>query len=365
MPPTNSVNFMTVYDLTLPSTLGSEVACQGGVNVNQMTVPVVNGQAYAVQILAQAGDLGDLLTLEFETMGTLTGTVTDDKAPANALGGISVNALSTNATAPYGGAITAADGTWTMRVPTRDMIVKFTDGGGVYATEFYDNAVVKFDATHLTVAEGITTPNIDAALTDAGSMSGTITSSSGAPLANATVQLYESPTPGAPFRSATTLADGTYSIQGVVAGDYFVRFSEANHLTEWYNNVPNWSPTLPTITITAGANFPLDETLTQGGTISGVVTDDLGTPLGDVRVTLYSAEGVVSKVFLTDVDGAYAFQALPAGTYAVDADSDASPPASSVITHRSGGTVWHHRPRTWTSARSPSRRVRTMSRTSH
>jgi len=328
MPGPNEVNFMSVFELTSvgpPSTLGTEVGCQFGGNSNRLSVAVTGGTEYAVQILGGSGDLGDLVTLEFETMGTLTGTVTDQGAGTPLLD-IIVSALSTDATIGYGSTRTSADGTWTMQVPTRDMIVRFIDGAGGYASEFYDNATVKSGAMILTVTEGSTTSGIDAALADAGTLSGTITSSSGSPLAGASVALYDSPTPGgAPVRSAITGPDGTYLLSGVVPGTYLVRFSEPNHFTEWYDNVPEWTAGATPITITAGVDLVLDETLDQGGTISGVVTDDLGSPLQIVRVQAYSAEGVPAKSGMTDPSGAYAIQGLTAGAYAVYADSDASP----------------------------------------
>ncbi len=320
----SSPNFMTVYDLTLPATLGSQVACYGGGSAIQALIPVVAGQDYAVQIVGDTADLGDLLSLEYETTGTLSGTVTD-QGTGLGLSGISVSALSTNATAAYGSANTGADGTWTMTVPTRDMIVKFLDYAGVYSSEFYDNAADKFTATTITATEGADKPGIDAALTDAGSMSGTITSNSGTPIAGAVVSLREAASPDANYTLRITGADGTYSMAGLAPGDYYVKFSADNYFTEWYDEATHWSTGAVTITITAGVNLVLDEMLLQGGTISGVVTDDLGTPLPDVRIDVYSSDGVKSKIAVTDAAGAYILKAIPAGTYALFADSDYTP----------------------------------------
>jgi len=324
MPTPNATNFMAVYDLTLPSTLGSEVGCGAGTNVNQLIVPVIAGSDYAVQVVGNASDLGDLVTLEFETMGTLEGTVTEE-GTGDPLSPITVQVLDTTGTKLLAITSTIGNGTWSVGVPTREVIVHFSDPVGDYGTLYYENVILKSDATPIVVTEGATTSGIDAEMADAGSMSGTITSSSGGDIEGAFVAIYDAPTPAGPVDTAITVSDGTYSMTGLAPGDYFVQFSGPNHFGEWYDDVDNWNPGGTTITIVAGLDTVVDAELLQGGAISGEVTDDFGNPIAGVTVEIYSGSGSLAYNDTTDVNGLFSAQPIAPGTYAVFADTSTVP----------------------------------------
>jgi len=323
------VNYMTVYEMTTvgpPYTLGSQVACAPGLNALQQTVAVTNGTTYAVRISGASADLGKDITLSYETTGTLAGTVTEF-GTANPLSGITVQVLDTTGTALQGSATTAADGTWQAEVPTRDVIVKFSDGTNVYADQYYDNVGAKVDATVLTVLEGVTTSGIDAVLADAGSLSGAITSNGGAPLEGAAVSIYDTPIPSSPVKTSLTVADGTYSMVGVPPGDYFVRISHPDYFAEWYNDAPDYT-TATIVTVSIGVDSVVNAALAPGGAISGVVTDDGGQPVEGILIDIYEAEGALKYQRITLADGSYDVPGMVAGTYAIFANADSGTPGA-------------------------------------
>ncbi len=324
-----STNYMTVYELTTvgpPHTLGSEVACGVGLNAFQQLAPVTNGTSYAVRISGASADLGNNVTLSYETTGTVEGTVTES-GTADPLQGITIQVFDTSGTALQGSATTAADGTWQTVVPTRDVIVKFSDATNVYGDQYYDNVTIKGDAVVLTVAEAATQSGIDAVLFDAGSLSGTITSNSGVPLEGAAVSIYDSPTPSGSVKIALTIADGTYSMVGVVPGDYFVRISHPDYFTEWYNGVPDYT-TATVVTVTIGVDSVVNAALAPGGAISGVVTDDGGQPVAGILIDIYESEGVLKYQRITLADGSYDVPGMVAGTYAIFANADTGTPGA-------------------------------------
>ena len=78
-------------------------------------------------------------------------------------------------------------------------------------------------------------------------------------------------------------------------------------------------PTVPRAVAPAGAGVSAGVGQ-QAGTIAGVVTDDAGSGLPGVTVTL---TGPVLRTIFTDAEGGYRFTGLPPGTYEVLADLDA------------------------------------------
>ena len=180
--------------------------------------------------------------------GSISGKVTATAGGAN-LAGICVNA---NPTGGGGGsgATTAADGTYTIAgLAAGSYDVQFSAsgfcGGGVsgnYATQWYNNQTSQFSANTVAVTAGSTTGSINAAMAAGGSISGKVTAAAGgANLAGICVNANPTGGGGGGYASATTAADGTYTITGLAAGSYDVQFSNGcgdagNYATQWYNN---------------------------------------------------------------------------------------------------------------------------------
>ncbi|MEZ5206332.1 MAG: carboxypeptidase regulatory-like domain-containing protein [Acidimicrobiales bacterium] len=83
-----------------------------------------------------------------------------------------------------------------------------------------------------------------------GTLSGTVSDSSAAPIGGATVDVFEA-TWGIPAGSTTTQPDGTYSL-AVAPGTYRVRFTHPTHAETWSGSATSWV-TSSAITIDDGA----------------------------------------------------------------------------------------------------------------
>jgi hypothetical protein len=132
---------------------------------------------------------------------------------------------------------TATDGTYTVSglAAVADYIVCFGGAGALggssdafgYVDQCFDNQPTSATATPVTVSLGTLRAGVDAALTVAGAISGTVSDAGGAKhgLANVGVQV-SSPAYGNYGGYASTAADGTYTVSGLAAGtDYTVCFT--------------------------------------------------------------------------------------------------------------------------------------------
>jgi YD repeat-containing protein len=140
------------------------------------------------------------------------------------------------------------------------------------------------------------------------SISGAITRvTSGTGIAGATVQALQA---GVIIGSATTAANGTYSIPGFYPGTYDVRVFATGFSSELRQAIP---ATLPTTTVNVALYAP--------GTVSGRVTQADGlTPIAGAAVAVYS--GPIQKgTANTNAAGDYSIFALHPGSYTAQAAS--------------------------------------------
>ena len=122
---------------------------------------------------------------------------------------------------------------------------------------------------------------------------------------------------GTTIATTTTLPDGTYSFDGLVAGDYVVQEQQP---AEWGSSTPN--SIAVTLTAAGAAGLDFGE---KPGSISGIVFGDIagdGDSTGDVGVggipvTLTDSTGTVIGTTTTAPDGSYQFTGLPTDTYSV------------------------------------------------
>ncbi|MCL5268314.1 MAG: carboxypeptidase regulatory-like domain-containing protein [Bacteroidetes bacterium] len=113
-----------------------------------------------------------------------------------------------------------------------------------------------------------------------GTIAGTVTDSTGAPISNVVVRLYQRDMDMHFDYSARTDSTGYYAIHNVDAGKYYVRAVpvNSNYLPEWYDNVysmANATPVVVVDTTTQVANFQLQNrfSVLPKYTVSGTVTD--------------------------------------------------------------------------------------------
>ena len=177
----------------------------------------------------------------------------------------------------------------------------------------------------VTVAADATRDDIDVDLAVGASVAGKVTKVGGLAAADTQVAVYS--VDGATRRgigSLSTNPDGTYSIKGLTAGTYTLRFSGGpSNLPEQYLGGGGDLETATTFTLGATeARTGLNMTVTAGSTVSGTVRTPAGAAAGGVYVVIYKRVGTGSAAtwewFYDDdtvTNGTYSFGGLAAGTY--------------------------------------------------
>jgi protocatechuate 3,4-dioxygenase beta subunit len=251
----------------------------------------------------------------------ISGTITDENTGAP-LSGICVEVVDSSYV-PFGYDVTDALGSYTTSgLPAGDYKMRLQDcnEASVYLTEWYNDQPDFDHANLVAVAEKAQLTGINIALGPGGTISGTITDeNTGHPLpgicvtAHATFYDWSS-------AHAHANVSGSYSLDGLYAGQYKVHFEDCHNLAyapEWYDDEGGFD-SAHLVTVAAKEKTAVDAALAFGGTISGTVThDSTGLP----------AEGIYVEVFdtlydrfghdLTDDSGRYRVGALPTGDYKV------------------------------------------------
>ncbi|MCX6030768.1 MAG: carboxypeptidase regulatory-like domain-containing protein [Chloroflexi bacterium] len=195
--------------------------------------------------------------------------------------------------------------------------VRFSDPTGIYYTEFYDSVLNDTEATDVRVGAGQTTPDVNAALPERGSIAGKVTDRiSDQPLSGIRVGAYI-PVGGWPpwaiMGTAATDAAGSYRI-GLAADVYRVEFTDP---TGVYAPGDPVDATVYNHGITSG----IDATLVPWGRITGTVTAQAsGEPLAGIQMALYQWNGAwweEKPAVMTGSDGSYDSGSLTADTYRI------------------------------------------------
>lgn len=149
---------------------------------------------------------------------------------------------------------------------------------------------------------------------------GVVTDAAGAPIEDASVQVVDAVTQMSEG-FANTDEDGTFHVPANGTEPVKVRVSAYEFATEWFNDQPSFTAADAVAPTSAGADLG-NIVLTEGATISGVVTNDFGGPLERVLVEGYNpATGAFSDDY-TNAAGAYTLEGLTAGSYRIQASDN-------------------------------------------
>ena len=152
-------------------------------------------------------------------------------------------------------------------------------------------------------------PNINTQLLQGSSISGKVTDPTGKALQGIEVNTYSNSSMG----HATTDAEGSYTLKGLIAGTYNVQINATSYNS---NNNTNWVSTTKSATIVQGQTMAdINAQLIQGSSISGKVTDSTGKAIQGIDVNTF-ANGSIGYA-TTDAGGNYTLNGLTAGTYNV------------------------------------------------
>ncbi len=196
--------------------------------------------------------------------------------------------------------------------------VEFVPASGGYSTQFYKDKSTLAEATAITVTAGVTSTEINAALTAGGRITGTVTSKATSdPLGEVEVSVFNSG--GELVGSAQTEADGAYSVLGLPNGEYRVEFlaSTGSYARQYYKE----KATLAEATeVKVSASTPasgVSAALASEGSITGTVTNASKADLQGIEVLVYGGAEELLTSAKTEPDGTYEVEGLAAGKYKV------------------------------------------------
>lgn len=240
------------------------------------------------------------------TTGTITGQVTDAGAP---VADAAVFAFDSPFTI-VNSARTGPDGRYTIAdLPPGEYMLQFemADGRAQWAhqKEIFD------EPDRFAVTAGQTTV-VDEVLFPTGTLTGILTDGSG-PVAG--VAVAAQPVSGdARAGFTTTDADGRFTLR-LRAADFRLEFQLESFATQYHPGQLDPDRATP-LTITAGAQTDVAETLLPTGSVGGRLVED-GAPVANANLSWHHTNGITSAFVQTDADGRYALARLFAGDYRV------------------------------------------------
>ena len=261
--------------------------------------------------------------------GRVTGVVTDEAG--HPLQGVRVWARA-RVVAPgdvywdyLGDTSTDSTGAYDLTVYARGLVkIRFVDPKRVYRPEYWDDKGSVVAADGVRVAGGETATGVDAELSAAASIWGTVTdATSGEALSSVRVAAFRQTVEGRwEYASdASTDSVGVYELDGLAGDDYRIRFDDwrSQHSLEWYNDGTTWDDADPVIVVDGehrgGVDVQLGGTSTMTGTVAG-----MGGPLSGIRVSACRYDGEAWDYVAdasTDSSGVYSLHGLDAGAYKV------------------------------------------------
>jgi len=273
----------------------------------------------------------DILGLSIVVQGTIplgstSGRVIDNLT-GQAVSGARIEVSDYQTGLGHRAATTDGDGYYTVSgLPTSQYRVQVRAEG--YATEWYQDTYNINEATPVSVTAPGNTPDINFSLELGGTISGHIYEADGVtPISNVRLNAWDA-TSNIWMAGTRTSTDGSYILEGLPTGSYFVRAepsqSGLKHMDEYYDGVYNREDATP-VSVTAPGDTPnIDFSLELGGTISGRVIDSTTLePVSGTWISVYDYQtGHHYGWATTDADGYYTISGLPTGEYRVQVRAD-------------------------------------------
>lgn len=223
-----------------------------------------------------------------------------------------------------------------------------------YEPEFYDNQTDLLSADDISVAGGVGPQDISIRLRSRASITGSVSSETGAPLAGiwAVAFVYEAngdyyaETAGT-FRSDAT---GQYTISGLLEGVYRVRFADdqqRRYRTEFYDDAPDLESGTDISVAASSLITGIDARLAATGGITGVVTDGDGLPVELISIGVHQlVDSQNQPPYWAQIaggesgaDGMYAVYGLDSGVYRVLFHDLRNPPLYSPQYYSNSATI--------------------------
>ncbi|MCP4214431.1 MAG: hypothetical protein GY765_07225, partial [bacterium] len=217
-------------------------------------------------------------------------------------------------------------------LPAAEYKVRFQSHSN-YISEWYNDRPDEASADILGLAEGRELPGIDAEMQLGGSIKGTVTDSTGNPLAMVDVvvktddeEAYWAITDGLGNYTVDVLPTGTYKtlFDPGYLNYYYDPTDSNNYVYQWYDNAETFN-TAANIQVNVSQTVSgLDARLQEGGSITGNITNFNGDPVSNANIRVYRTGmedvGYTLNVF-SDGMGSYRVKGLVAGDYFVVFDA--------------------------------------------
>lgn len=268
------------------------------------TTTAINGQ------LPAGGEVTG--TVSASGGGPLAGaTVGVYDAAGETLGSVATNS---NGSYTFGG---LASGRYRLRFSDVPLLGGF--GGGNYAPQYDGGAATLAAAEPITVTVGAQASIADAQLQPGSSISGLVTAPGGEPVGGEQVSVSN----GSEYGSATTDAEGKYTITGLAPGSYTVEFAasyfgegQPNLQPQFFNGASDRSHATPVAVAAGEAVSGIDARLAAGGAITGDVTGD--APSEKFSVHVISVSGGPGGNAIAASGEPFSVVGLPGGTYKIE-----------------------------------------------
>ena len=200
-------------------------------------------------------------------------------------------------------------------LPPGDYLVRFEDCWfGDHAFEWYDDADSRLTATPVTVEAGQVVSGIDAELSLAAHIAGSVTSDDpGDPIEGVCVQARDAAGDIAGWGYG--YGEYGYSVGGL-RGSVTLRFEDCGsgtHAYEWFDDAATRAAATPVATTEGEVTSDIDASLGQAGWVQGRITNHVGAPVRWTCVEAFDAGGDHVAYDFTGGQGRYTLRGLRAG----------------------------------------------------
>lgn len=205
----------------------------------------------------------------------------------------------------------------------------------------FQHVADRAEANQELLRQGLGEDDALAARATSSSVSGSVTSATGAPVDGAAVALFAPDNPLVPVHSSVTTASGGFRFAAVAAGDYLVRVQAAGFGEVWYPNGRTFADVDP-VTVESGADLDGLAIALEGspGTVGGVVLgDEVEGAIVSVRLPAETFEGQDAEPTPTEVasvavdaTGQFVLPDLPTpATYEIAVDKEGFATQTAIV----------------------------------
>ncbi len=281
---------------------------------------------FATLVAFKAATITSGVNAVMQPGGTITGMVTDTSGHPVTGACVSVSPQQgyfsqSNLTGTAAGVTMSQDGHYELaNLPISSFDLAF--GCGRYAMQWYKAQATLQTATAVSTSS-YSTARINARLSQAGAISGTVTNAAGKPLSQVCVLAAPAGQGGIPevTDSGLTGKNGAYVIHGLLAGRYLVQYLDCRqgqeYASQWYKNRHTvGSATL--VQVRAGQTSKgVSAALAAGGSLTGIVTGPSGRPLANACAFASDSAALAQGEAFTSSSGRYKITGLASGRYSI------------------------------------------------